>query len=105
MFGSVQSIQENFVLVAVCGLSYPCVFVAIAMKLSQSRRTTCLSSGLRQCVGGWDMNVLVLLRSLTCDPVLSSQRWGLAVVGAITAGEGYQVREGRSCEGPRQVVY
>ena len=32
------------------------------------------------------MNVLIILRSLTCDPVRSSQRWGLA--GAIAAGEG-----------------
>ena len=36
------------------------------------------------------MNVLIILRSLTCDPV--RQRWGLA--GAIAAGESLQ-GEGR----------
>ena len=86
-------------------ISISCVCVAITMKLNLSRRTIRFSSGLWLCVGGWDMNVLIILKSLTCDPVRSSQRWGLAVGGAFRAGEGNQVQEGRNCEGPRQVVY
>ena len=86
-------------------ISISCVCVAIAMKLNWSRRTTCLSSGLRQCVGGWDMNVLIILRSLTCDPVLSYQGWGFAVVAPSQRERVYWVKEGRSYEGTGQVVY
>ena len=81
-------------------ISISCVCVAIAMKLDRLRRTTSFSSGLWQCVGGWDMNVLILLRSLTCDPVLSSQRWGLAVVAPSQRERTTRYRKGGAVKDP-----